>query len=252
MRLQRISAEGPRASVGESILPLRFAPSGGKLPHDSSFAIAGAILTCLRWRSATGPLQAGPLPPWHIVTFTRGLLLTIFVGLEMEIGNAWCSDVCCMHLPFATTWPVEQLGGEPTGQTSELSVHGVTGDIKDEGLGARVRSCAIPIPIIVSRVPCPSSTRFSVGRVSSGAFCVGEETTLGATRCADCTLLLAGVGGTSASAGCTLPHASVLGLPGTLTGCSIPLLILDPNSKDDARVIKPRGEASLSCPTRAS
>ena len=158
-------------------------------------AIDGANLICLRWLLAIGPLQAGPLLPWTNGRVTRDLLFVILAILE--IGKLRIDGVHCVQLPLATLWLAERLGGETEEPTTELGVHGRAFDREDDGLGARVRSCATPFPIIVSRVPCPSSTRLSAGEASSGARCVGEETTLGATRCANmCTLLLAGVGGT--------------------------------------------------------
>ena len=116
---------------------------------------------------------------------------------RLKIGNCAGVELRCVHLPLAITWLAEKLGGETEDRANEFCVHGTSGELQDEELGARTSPCASPIPISALRAPSPSSTRLPDGGVSSCAGGVGEETTRGATRCADAcgTWLLDGIGG---------------------------------------------------------
>ena len=85
----------------------------------------------MRLRSATagGPLHAGPLAQSLSKLVTKGSISLVLA--KLEIGNCACVELQGVHLPLATTWLAEKLGGETEDRANELRVHGSTSDIKD-------------------------------------------------------------------------------------------------------------------------
>jgi len=167
-------------------------------------AVGGATLIRLRLASAGGPLQARPLLHSPTAQVTKG---TISLALDkLEIGNCAGVELRGVQLPLATTWLAEKLGCGTKEKANEFGVQESTRDTKDGGLGARTSPCAFPIPISALRAPSPSSTRWLACTLVARAGGVGEETTRGATRCANvsCTWLLVGIGGAMAWMACLL------------------------------------------------
>ena len=113
----------------------------------------------------------------------------------MEIGKEARVEMQEAYFPSAATRSTESMGGGVLGDPgNEFDMYVGERDMEGEETGVCAQSCATPVPMSSLRAPSPSSTRSPPRGLMSRAGGVGEETTRGATRCANamCTWLLAG------------------------------------------------------------